>query len=135
MPKAILLQHPSAEVVLKDPRDPLVQALVGGLRPETCVCGEPTALHFDVTGCLFVGCHGVPARKALAAYTDRPLGDLVEWGDPHPGVSASVANVLRAGAGPDVGMFFESLRHDERINLTRRIAKLAVVAYLTEVNK
>ena len=147
---AIILNHSRHEVHLRDPRDPDVladaydglpilghsepihlQALRGSLPAESCAaCGQPNALHYDTGGFYFVGCHGVPARRALSALVSRSLRDVAEWGDPHPAVSSIIRDALTVGCGQDVAYFYQQLSADERLHLSRRLAELAVVAYL-----
>lgn len=158
-----ILLHPRSKVIMDDPRDPPheppyeapfeglpvlghsdpivlvpphVLALQGSLPAEHCAaCGQPNALHMDCTGCHFVGCHGVPARQALKALVGRPLRDVIHFGDPHPGVSSAVRDTLLVACGPVVSQQYELLDHEERINLSRRIAEIAVTAYLAEQAK
>lgn len=147
---AIIFAHPRAEVKLHDPRDPEVrdryalpqpgitepihlQALRSSLPAEHCAaCGEAVAYHYDTSGCLYIGCDGVPARKALAGLTQRPLRDVTTWGDAHPAVSAAIRDALRVGCGVDVAAWFDALRVDEQVNLSRRLAELAAVALRKE---
>lgn len=108
-------------------------ALRGELPAATCAaCGEPNALHFDTSGFHFLGCAGVPSRKALARLTQRPLRDTAVWGDAHPTVSAAIRDVLLAGCGLEVSQFYDGLRVDERINLSRRLAEIAAIALRAE---
>ena len=110
-----------------------LQALRGSLPAESCAgCGQPIALHYDTGGFYFVGCHGVPARRALSALVRRPLRDVAEWGDPHPAVSSAMRDALTVGCGQDVAYFYNSLTADERLHLSRRLGEIAVVAYLAE---
>jgi hypothetical protein len=153
--KATLLQHTSSPVRFDptpaDPReqsvlegnyalpqpgvsDPIyMQAIRGSLPAETCsACGYPNAYHLDTSGIYYVGCHGVPARLALKGLVNRPLRDVAEWGDDHPAVSSAVRDVLLVGAGQDVAYFYNGLTADERLHLSRRLASIAVTAYLAD---
>ena len=103
---------------------------VDALREGICAaCGASVPLHFDTSGFYYVGCQGVPARQELNRLTSLPLTHATEWGDPFPSVSSAIRDVLLAGAGPDVSYFYNTLTADERLNLSRRLARLAVVAF------
>src|SRR5688572_29308265 len=152
---AIILQHKASPVTFElppaDPREQAVasedssyalpqpgvsepiylQALRGSLPADTCAaCGGPTAYHYDTSSFYYVGCHGVSARLALKGLINRPLRDVQEWGDAHPAVSSAVRDVLLVGSGQDVAYFYNSLSADERLHWSRRIAAVAVAAYL-----
>jgi len=152
---ATILQHKSSPVTFQpppsDPREQPVQddayalpqpgitepiylrALKGTISADTCsACGHPNAYHLDTSGVYWVGCHGVPARVALKGLVNRPLRDVAEWGDDHPAVSSAVRDVLLVGAGQDVSYFYNSLSHDERLHLSRRLAAIAITAYLAD---
>ena len=147
IPKAILERHhPLPEFAPVEPvedayalpqpgiSEPIhVQALRGTLPADTCnACGHPVALHYDTSGILYVGCQGVASRLALRTMTDRPLRDVITYGDAHPVVSAAIRDALRVGCGVDVAQWFEGLRHDERINLSRRLAEISAIALRME---
>jgi hypothetical protein len=111
-------------------------ALRGTLPAEHCGgCGEPNALHMDSTNSLFVGCDGVQARRVMAAMMRQSMRDTTVWGDQHPKVSSAIRDAMRTVCGPHVALCFETLGHEERINLSRRLAEIAVVAYLSGQTK
>lgn len=153
---AVILRHTAHEVKLQDPRDPPVKdegsypglpvlghsepihlmALRGELPAATCnACGQPNAYHFDTSGCLFLGCHGVLARRRLEALKRQPMRDLTVWGDQHPAVSATLRDALRAACGPAMSEFFDTLPSEDRVAISRRLAELSVIAYLAEQYK
>lgn len=110
-----------------------IQALRGTLPPGTCnACGEPTELHMDTTGALWVGCAGVLARRKIAELIRRPLQHTTTYGDPHPTVSAAVRDAFRVALGPDASEWFDSLTADQRLHLSRRLAEIAAVATWAE---
>jgi hypothetical protein len=110
-----------------------LQALRGRLPAETCAaCGQPNAYHYDTSGIYFVGCHGVPSRRALNVLMTRSLRETAEYGDPFPAVSSAIRDVLLVGSGQDVAYFYNSLTAEERVNLSRRIAEVAVTAFRAE---
>jgi hypothetical protein len=155
MSRATVYQHPSARVTMDDPREPPhpedegsypglpvpghsepihLLALRGDLPAQSCAaCGEATAYHYDTSGILFIGCHGVMARKRLHAMKTQPMTDLTVWGDQHPVVSATVRDALRSACGPAMSVFFDTLPSEDRVAISRRLADLAVIAYLSEM--
>jgi hypothetical protein len=111
-------------------------ALRGDLPAQACsACGEPQAYHFDTSGFLFLGCAGVMSRKRLAAMKQQPMRDLTVWGDQHPTVSATIRDALRAACGPAMSEFFDTLPSEDRVAISRRLAELSVIAYLSEQYK
>jgi hypothetical protein len=109
---------------------PHVQALMGKLPSESCAaCGEFNALHFDTSGFHWIGCVGVSARKHIAQLISRPLGTSTEWSDVYPTVSAAVRDGLLAGCGEAVTDFYEGLTVKEKLDLSRRLAEIAVKAF------
>ena len=112
---------------------PILLALRGSLPAETCaVCGFATALHYDTSGLHWIGCTGVPARKRLGTMVSRPLQQIETWGDQHPGVSLALLDALRVGCGAEVAQFIDTLSASECLNLSRRLAEIAVTAHLAE---
>ncbi len=133
MPKAILLQHPSAEAILKDPRDPYdlpqlghdtpISAAMARTVDDICVCGVPRRHHFTLDLKTWLGCPEAKARQHGPKNPER-------WNDPHPSVTCAVRLALLAKCGPQMEVFFDSTyTHDEKLAVALAIAKAAVTEY------
>lgn len=147
--RAILLQHPSAKVILDDPRDPphllpaedgyihgpLVTApgpIVVQAPPRTeqqvCVCGQLTRHHFALDGRTWIGCAGATHRETTPRNPER-------WNDAHPAVTCAVRAAMMLKCGPAMEQHCTLYSHDELLAVAQAIAKAAMTACLLEIKK
>jgi hypothetical protein len=138
MPKAILLQHPSAEAILKDPRDPYVLPQLGHDAPITatatepeqvCVCGVATRHHMTMNAKTWLGCQVAKLRQHGPKNPER-------WNDPHPNVTCAVRKALLVDCGPAMEIHCDgAYTHDELLTVALAIAKAAIREYRLSVEK
>lgn len=110
-----------------------VQALRGDVEPETCSgCGHPIRLHYDTTGCFFIGCEGAVRRIQLGLLHVRVGGgiDNVD-GNQHPKVAETIRAVLLVGCGVMSSIYCE-LSYEQQVQIARTVALRAVTAHLSE---
>jgi len=133
MPKAIIYQHPSAEVILKDPRDPYVLPQLGhdtaikatapADEEQFCVCGVPTRHHYTLDLREWLGCDAAQTRTQGPRNPQR-------WNDHYPAATCAVRLALLAQCGPAMETFFDSTyTHDEKVTMCIQIASAAIKAY------
>lgn len=99
--------------------------------PRCSCCNEYTWMHYDTSGCFWIGCMGALKRKELGLTEENGKARTYLWGDQHPAVSVTVRRVLATACGP-LTATFNDLSSDQQTEFARQIAKHAVEAHLRE---
>ena len=98
--------------------------------PRCSGCGELTFMHYDTSGCIWIGCMGALKRKEMGFTDEKPSRSHL-FGDQHPAVSRAVRLILSTDCYT-VTETYNELSYDQQTEIARQIAGYAVRAYLAE---
>lgn len=121
-------QERDRENLVPFPARPVLN-LRSDLPGDVCIgCGEFVAHHWDTSGCLWIGCEGAPGRRRVSGLVSRPLTFAEQYSNPYPEVADAIDAALSSACGVTVTTFYQGLTSSERLNLSRRLAEIAIRA-------
>jgi len=142
--RALIIQHPSAEVKLQDPRDPEVRdkyalpqlghdepirAAIERGDEQMCVCGVPTRHHFTLDLKTWLGCTNAKDRQQGPRNPQR-------WNDPWSEITVRVRDAMVDGTcGPTLEIDMAHYTYSEQLTIAATLTRIAITGYSREKGK